>query len=606
MTKYELRFDVRAEKESRSIQGKAISFETESNDLGFIETLKRGCITEETINKSNIVFTYNHQRDRILARSKYGKGNLNLDLREDGVYFMFEAPNTTLGNDILEDIRCGNLSQCSFAFTIPNEEDAQRWYKKDGVLHRDVYKIDELFDCSVVVDPAYDDTYIANRNAEISEIEAKLAEDEAKTIENKDKSEEETRSEEVKKDEKQDENEQKSDEKESEKDDNKDENSSENDNNKEDEDKSDEDSDKKEENRNIESEQINNQNKNEINNKIHMNKFSLIKAIRSAVNNQPVDEATAQLMEDARKEMRASGINFEGQIQLPFETREDSSVVDPYKGTPSVNVEGNAAHKDVVDFDFASMLKPMYENSVIFNTGATVMSGLVGDIKIPELKDGAAFAGWENEMDEAEKYFAKFDSQTIAPKRLTVVTAISKQLIAQDSIGVENALRENIMKKFSNKLEATIFGDGAGDEKTPAGILNGLTQKVVTSYADLCNLEASPADDYNNFANFKYILSPKAKAALRTMIKANNNTGMVLAGDSVDGTPSQTTTFLTNTDFLYLDPSAIWICQWGGLDITVDNITLAARGMIRLVLNMYVNVKYVRAKESIVYGKIGE
>ena len=32
------------------------------------------------------------------------------------------------------------------------------------------------------------------------------------------------------------------------------------------------------------------------------------------------------------------------------------------------------------------------------------------------------------------------------------------------------------MKKFSNKLEATIFGNGAGDADTPAGILNGLTQ----------------------------------------------------------------------------------------------------------------------------------
>ena len=102
-------------------------------------------------------------------------------------------------------------------------------------------------------------------------------------------------------------------------------------------------------------------------------------------------------------------------------------------------------------------------------------------------------------MDEADKYFAKFDSFTISPKRLTVVTAISKQLLAQDSIGVENALRENIMKKFSNKLEATIFGNGAGDADTPAGILNGLTQKTVTDYKSLCELEASPADEFNNF-----------------------------------------------------------------------------------------------------------
>ena len=620
MNKYELRFEVRAEKENRHVQGKAISFETESNDLGFIETLKRGCITDETIKNSNIVFTYNHQRDRILARSKYGQGNLNLQVRDDGVYFGFEAPNTTLGNDVLEDIRCGNLSQCSFAFTIPNKEGAQRWYKEDGVLHRDVYAIDQLYDCSIVVDPAYDDTYVAARNAEISEIEAKLAADEeaklAETRADEPKKDEKPEEKPEKKDKETPENKDKSDENKPENDEKSDEKEAKSDENK---DKSDENDDKKEEKRNIESEQINNQNKKEINTKIHMNKFSLVKAIRSAMNGTAVDEATANLMDVARKEMRASGINFEGQIQIPFEYRGADGVSGPtanvpdaidtaYKGIPAVNPVGtdtdNAVHDDVIELNFTNMLKPLYENSVIFNTGATVMSGLVGDIKVPELKDGGSFAGWAGEMDEADKYFAKFDSFTISPKRLTVVTAISKQLLAQDSIGVENALRENIMKKFSNKLEATIFGNGAGDADTPAGILNGLTQKTVTDYKSLCEMEASPADEFNNFANFSYILSPKAKAALRTMIKANNNTGMVLAGDSVDGTPSKTTTFLKNTDFLYLDPSAIWICQWGGLDITVDTITLASKAMVKLVLNMYVNVKYVRAKESIIYGKI--
>ncbi len=31
--------------ESRTVYGKAVSFETESNDMGWIETIKRGAIT---------------------------------------------------------------------------------------------------------------------------------------------------------------------------------------------------------------------------------------------------------------------------------------------------------------------------------------------------------------------------------------------------------------------------------------------------------------------------------------------------------------------------------------------------------------------------------
>ena len=63
-------------------------------------------------------------------------------------------------------MRNGNISQCSFAFTIPDEEGAQKWTKEGETYRRDIYMIDALYDLSAVVDPAYEDTYIQARNAE--------------------------------------------------------------------------------------------------------------------------------------------------------------------------------------------------------------------------------------------------------------------------------------------------------------------------------------------------------------------------------------------------------------------------------------------------------
>lgn len=174
MNKIEYRAELRAESENRTITGKAISFETLSNDLGFVEVIHREAITQELIDSSNIVFTYNHQRDRILARRNKGKGNLNIELREDGVYFSFNAPATSLGNDLLADIRCGNISQCSFAFTIPDTEGAQKWTKEGETYRRDIYLIDALYDLSAVVDPAYDDTWIQARSEEFAKIKDEL------------------------------------------------------------------------------------------------------------------------------------------------------------------------------------------------------------------------------------------------------------------------------------------------------------------------------------------------------------------------------------------------------------------------------------------------
>ena len=178
MNKVEIRCELRSENGGRHISGKAISFDTQSNDIGFIEILHRGCISQELIDSSNIVFLYNHDYNQVIARANKGKGTLNIDLREDGVYFDLEVPNTTMGNDLLENIRLGNITQCSFGFSYANEEGAYKDEKIDDVWYRNVYKIGKLYDLSAVTYPAYDDTYVNARMQERSKMEDKLKETE--------------------------------------------------------------------------------------------------------------------------------------------------------------------------------------------------------------------------------------------------------------------------------------------------------------------------------------------------------------------------------------------------------------------------------------------
>lgn len=94
--------EVRDLQEGRKLEGRAIVFDSYSNNLGFYEKINRSAITQELIDNSDIVFNYNHDPNKVLARRRNGKGSLDVELREDGVYFSFETPNTTLGNDLLE------------------------------------------------------------------------------------------------------------------------------------------------------------------------------------------------------------------------------------------------------------------------------------------------------------------------------------------------------------------------------------------------------------------------------------------------------------------------------------------------------------------------
>ena len=105
------------------IEGYAIRFNCTSNVLYdkekrrfFREIIDREAITQELIDNSDIKFLFNHNKEQLLARRNRGAGSLNVEVRDEGVYFSFEIPSTSIGNDLKEMIRRGEVTTCSFAF----------------------------------------------------------------------------------------------------------------------------------------------------------------------------------------------------------------------------------------------------------------------------------------------------------------------------------------------------------------------------------------------------------------------------------------------------------------------------------------------------------
>lgn len=152
-----------ANNESRKVEGYALVFNTESEDLGFYETISPEAITEETIRKSDVMCLLDHAQNRgILARSRYGKGSLKLSIDEKGLKYEFDAPKTALGDELLEMLRRGDINQSSFAFSVATDGD--KWEKRDNKYYRTITKIERLYDVSPVYQPAYLSTTVGCRN----------------------------------------------------------------------------------------------------------------------------------------------------------------------------------------------------------------------------------------------------------------------------------------------------------------------------------------------------------------------------------------------------------------------------------------------------------
>lgn len=159
---------------SRMVFGYAMLYDTptvlwESDDFQYVEVIERGAAAE-ALKNSDIRALFNHNPNYILARTSSN----TLVVRDDekGLYFEFEAPETSMGNDLLVSIQRGDISQASFAFDI-SERSVLREQKADGkeVVTITIKKMSELYDVSPVTYPAYKDTEVSMRSM-ITEIQA--------------------------------------------------------------------------------------------------------------------------------------------------------------------------------------------------------------------------------------------------------------------------------------------------------------------------------------------------------------------------------------------------------------------------------------------------
>ena len=154
----------------RLVEGYSIVFNQKSRVLydktqrkSFIEIIDPRAVTKSFLDQQDIKMVYNHSTDALMARSIYGIGSMAYSVDEYGVKYSFEMPNTTVGNDVLELIRRGDVFGCSFAFTYA--KDGVRDEKVDGQNLRTVIKMDSIHDFSIVVDPAYLGTYVVSQRA---------------------------------------------------------------------------------------------------------------------------------------------------------------------------------------------------------------------------------------------------------------------------------------------------------------------------------------------------------------------------------------------------------------------------------------------------------
>lgn len=261
----------------------------------------------------------------------------------------------------------------------------------------------------------------------------------------------------------------------------------------------------------------------------------------------------------------------------------------------SVTDEGDK----VVATDVYDIWGPLRAKNVLVEAGAKFISGIKNNVQIPLM--GAVTVNWANETEAATDGSAAFTKKILSPKRITAKYPISLELLAQDTLDVESAVREDIIKAVNAKVEETLLGSDLGDTSKPSGLFNGKTPDKIKSFGDLVALEAK-VDDANVDGECKYVMSNKAKADFRVMSKGTKSTQLVMEQGEIDGTQVLATSHVKDQNVIYGDFSNLVIATWDNITIdVVRDVASVGNGNVTIVVNAFVDAALIR-DNALVYG----
>lgn len=329
-----------------------------------------------------------------------------------------------------------------------------------------------------------------------------------------------------------------------------------------------------------------------------MRSYSLHKAIRSKVQNTPLDGVEAEMHQEMMNRAQQSGVSIGGLAvpsALPMQNRADGQTVTQDSGAYGANL---------VSEDLRQPIEFLRPNPVLQSLGAQYFSNLSGNVAFPT-NDGGIAAAWEGEIDSTAKTKTAYGKKTMSPNRLASTVIVSLQNLLQSSIDLERYTINEINAVIANALDtAGINGTGSGQ---PTGILNasgtnsvvGGTNGAAPSWVHIVDLETAVYVENANSSRLNYLINPATRGFLKKTKHQAGDANYLMGTDNMINGYNATTSTLVPADLtkgtadpvsagIFGDFSQLIIGQWGFYDL--DVFKDAQVGNVNITVNSFFDV----------------
>ena len=322
-------------------------------------------------------------------------------------------------------------------------------------------------------------------------------------------------------------------------------------------------------------------------------RYSIVRMLNAQANptDKRAQDAAAFELECSRAAAERSGKTPQG-LLVPFDVLKRDLTV----GTPADG--GNLVATNLLSGSFIDLLR---NAMVLDKLGVTMLTGLVGNIAIPK-QTGAGSAYWVAESGAPTESKQAIGQVGMSPKTVGAYTDISRKLLLQSSIDVENFVMGDLAKVLGLAIQAAAIQGGGTNE--PSGILDtagigdvaGGTNGLAPTWDHIVDLETLVSVANADVGTLGYLTNAKVRGKLKKTF-VDTGTGERVwdkGSEPLNGYKAAVTNAVpSNLDkgtstgvasaIIYGNFADLVIGMWGGLDVLVDPYSNSTSGTVRVV-----------------------
>lgn len=251
-------------------------------------------------------------------------------------------------------------------------------------------------------------------------------------------------------------------------------------------------------------------------------------------------------------------------------------------GTASAG--GNLVATELLGGSFIDILR---NSSALDQAGATVLTGLTGNVAIPR-QSGAATAYWVAESGSPTESNQTVDQVTMMPRTVAAYNDYSRRLLIQSSIDVENMIRRDLAAVLALKIDlAGLYGTGGSSEplglKNTTGIGTEDFAANTPTFAEVVALESDVAGANALLGSPVYLMNAAMRGALKTATKDSGSGQFIYEGGEVNGYAGLVSNQVASNDLWFGNFADLLIGYFSGLDLMVDPYSNSTSGTVRVV-----------------------